>query len=779
MESDKSPAAIFAFIWVISVSWNLLSSSSSEADALFKWKSTLQSHSLTSWSLTNSTNTSPCNWTGISCNDAGKVARISLPNASLQGQLNNFSFSSFPDLLHLDPSSNSLVQIIPTHIMNLSKLAFLDLSSNQISGAIFQELVNLMSLTELNLSDYSLTGSIPSTLCNLTMFTHLSLSRNYITGSIPTQIGNLKDLTELKLSINRITGFIPSTLGNLTKLTVMRLFNNQISGSIAQRIGNLKVLVGLSLLVNNLTGIIPETISNLKKLTRIGLHENQMSAAGNISEDFGVYPHLEFIDLSDNRSYGELFSPNWGESRNLTRMRMSRNAITGSIPPGFAQLTELAVLSLSSNNLTGEIPKEFWKQASLMNLSLNDNCLSGQLPPESGQLSNLQILDISNNILGGPIPEQLGNCSRLNYLKLNGNGLNGSIPFQIGNLVGLQIVLDLSNNSLTGEIPQQLGKLDKLESLNLSHNMLSGSIPSSFEGMLSLSSVDLSYNELEGPLPENNAFKNATKYAFINNKGLCGGIQGVTPCNSSSVNKSGSMKGYKIAIIVVVPLLGLLFSLFIIVRIISFTRRRAIMILLTQGRESNLENEVNDRDIFSIWNYDGRIVYKDIIEATEGFSDKYCIAMGGYGRVYKAELPTGQTFAINMEGRRHFKHQILSELNQNCKILQSSQKRGTHEVSGHFDIIWPNFTPPTGRQELPAATMSKTSKLRSEPTDGLKIPPKGPLPNFKSNGRRLTLHQLSGSKNRPIGGGAPRNHGIQIGANGSSQNDSNRSPVKF
>ncbi|WP_440998363.1 hypothetical protein, partial [Cysteiniphilum litorale] len=60
---------------------------------------------------------------------------------------------------------------------------------------------------------------------------------------------------------------------------------------------------------------------------------------------------------------------------------------------------------------------------------------------------------------------------------------------------------------------------------------------------------------------------------------------------------------------------------------------------------------------------------------------------------------------------RHFKHQILSELNKNCKVTQNSQKRGTHEVSGHFNIIWPNFTPPAARQELPAATAPKTSKL--------------------------------------------------------------------
>ncbi|XXG46954.1 hypothetical protein AAC387_Pa02g1680 [Persea americana] len=83
-------------------------------------------------------------------------------------------------------------------------------------------------------------------------------------------------------------------------------------------------------------------------------------------------------------------------------------------------------------------------------------------------------------------------------------------------------------------------------------------------------------------------------------------------------------------------------------------------------------------------------------------------------------------------------------------ILQNSQKKGTHEVSGHFDTIWPNFNPLTAKQELPAATVSKTSNLRSEPVDGLRIPPKGSTSNFKSNRHRLTLYQLSNSEIKPL-----------------------------
>ncbi|KAJ4719109.1 putative Receptor protein kinase [Melia azedarach] len=51
-------------------------------------------------------------------------------------------------------------------------------------------------------------------------------------------------------------------------------------------------------------------------------------------------------------------------------------------------------------------------------------------------------------------------------------------------------------------------------------------------------------------------------------------------------------------------------------------------------------------DLFSIWNYDGTIAFEDIIRATEDFDIKYCIGTGGYGSVYKAQLPSGNIVAL-------------------------------------------------------------------------------------------------------------------------------------
>ncbi|XP_058083234.1 MDIS1-interacting receptor like kinase 2-like isoform X2 [Magnolia sinica] len=538
-----------------------------------------------------------------------------------------------------------------------------------------------MSLNELHLYSNNLTGHIPSTLGNLTKLTHLQISDNQISGSIPPELGNLMSLNKLELHSNNLTGSIPSTFGNLTKLTFLSLFYCQLSGSLPKEMTNMTNLSQLYLDGNNFsgylpqlchggslekicvpnnhfTGEIPRSFTNCTSLTRVRLNGNRLIA--NVSEAFGVYPHLRYMDVSNNMLFGEL-SPNWGECQNLTKLQFSGNMITGRIPPEIGQLMRLEVLGLSSNHLVGEIPKEFGRLTFLYNLTLNDNQLSGQLPQEIGKLSNLEILDLSMNHLSGPIPPQLGDCSKLRYLKLSENVLNGSIPFQIGNLVYLQGLLDLSHNSLNGKIPPQLAKLVSLENLNLSHNMLSGSIPPSFEGMVSLQSIDFSYNALEGPLPSSKCFQKAPAEAFIKNKGLCGKVQGLRPCNASSISHGDARKGHKVVILVIL-LFSVLFLLFAIVGIISS--------IYYQRRRRRIEKVLLERsggNTFSTWNYDGIVTFEDIVEATEGFDEKYCIGTGGYGKVYKANLPAGQVVAVkklhpleggNQSDQRSFRTEI-------------------------------------------------------------------------------------------------------------------------
>jgi Leucine-rich repeat (LRR) protein len=165
-----------------------------EAEALLKWKTSLHIKSqslLSSWA-----GSTPCNWVRINCDNSGSVTHLNLSTYGLRGTLQNLNFQSFPNLLSLDLSSNSLYGTIPSNISHLSKLLVLDLSANQF------------------------TGSIPASLGNLSNLTTLYLYENQLSGSIPQELGMLSSLSDLELSSNNLTGVIPASLGNLSNLNI-------------------------------------------------------------------------------------------------------------------------------------------------------------------------------------------------------------------------------------------------------------------------------------------------------------------------------------------------------------------------------------------------------------------------------------------------------------------------------------------------------------------------------------------------------------------------------
>ena len=214
------------------------------------------------------------------------------------------------------------------------------------------------------------------------------------------------------------------------------------------------------------------------------------------------------------------------------------------------------------------------------------------------------------------------------------------IPYQIGSLEALQDVLDLSFNSLSGEIPPQLGSLKNLANFNLSHNNLNGSIPTSLTNMMSLTSINLSNNNLEGPLPESKIFRSSTLEAFSNNKDLCGEIRGLRPCNASITKKGGGKEKRKIVIVIVASLVGALLVSFAFVGIFIFLQKKSSRNML------KAENTSRSESPFSLWYFNGKAVYKDILEASKNFDEMYCVGVGSSAKVYKVEIPGSQVLAV-------------------------------------------------------------------------------------------------------------------------------------
>ncbi|KAI6674365.1 hypothetical protein NL676_002271 [Syzygium grande] len=560
-----------------------------EAEALLKWKSSLENHSqslLSSWHGHNS-----CHFTGVSCDDYRFITHLNLSNLGLRGTLNGLDFSPLTNLVSLDFSNNSIYGLIP------------------------EEIGKLTSLVKLDLGENTLTGSIPASIGTMANLTWLGLIYNNFHGSLPPEINKLVHLSFFEIGGNALEGQLPENIclgGSLQKFVVHN---------------------------NHFTGHIPKSLRNCTSLVRARLEGNKLT--GSVTEAFGIYPQLNFIDLSDNYLHGEL-SWKWGHCRNLTSLRISSNNISGEIPPIFGRMAQLRVLDLSSNNLSGKIPRELGSLQLLLDLILNNNGITGDIPSEIGFLSRLEHLNLASNNLSGAIPPQLSLCTNLLSLNLSQNNIERSIPPEIRNARFLS-VLDLSQNLLTGRIPPDLGKLRVLETFNISHNDLSGTIPHSFADLLALTSVDVSYNELEGPLPNVKAFKEAPFEAVQHNKGLCGSVSGLQKCNISNMSKKHNRHSRaRILIILVLSFLGfLVLSSFLIFLAIVNRRRRKVI-----ERERNGQTETNDLDFLQILSFDGKIFYEQIVEATEGFDSKYYLGEGAYGVVYRADLPSGQTVAV-------------------------------------------------------------------------------------------------------------------------------------
>ncbi|KAK7336899.1 hypothetical protein VNO77_17450 [Canavalia gladiata] len=588
-----------------------------------------------------------------------RIKELAISFNRLSGELHPSLFSSWTQLISLQLQLNGLSGILPPEIGSLHNITVLLFFSNQFSGQLPPEIGNLSSLQYIDLSYNSYNGSIPPTIGKLHNLINLTLASNQLSGAFPPEIGDMGSLNVLDLGQNKLAGPLPSSIIRLKNITLFYLHSNNFSGTIPEDFGpafltnvsfannsfsgklpsgicNGGKLNYMAASMNNLAGPIPESLRNCSELIRVVLGHNHLS--GDIANAFGIYPYLDFIDLGHNQLYG-LLSSNWGECKTLSSFSVASNKLQGNIPPEIGKLPRLQNLDLSENNLTGNIPVELFSSSSkLLKLNLSNNDLSGQIPAGIGKLSQLQYLDLSANNLSGPIPSKLGNCQKLIFLKLSMNNLDGHMPYELGNLVNLQPLLDLSHNSLTGQIIKQLGNLISLEVLNLSHNQLSGTIPSDLKGLISLQSVDISYNKLEGPLPDQEAFRNAPPEALVGNAGLCAdpdGSANLSPCGKEKPNK---VNKHKLVISIATPFAALIILL-VSLRVLVYWHYHRVH----QDKKGKISNGKNS---FFVWNYRNMIEFRDLCMATEDFSDKYCIGIGGQGSVYKAVLPTGEIFAV-------------------------------------------------------------------------------------------------------------------------------------
>jgi Leucine-rich repeat (LRR) protein len=411
-----------------------------------------------------------------------------------------------------------------------------------LSGSIPASLGNASTLSSILLAENNLRGTIPGTLGQMLKLRVIDLSSNLLSGSVPS-LGSLSNLTRLLLGNNMLQSNDWSFLTSLTNCSQLSWFlmdQNFLNGSLPKSVGNLSTkMERLNFGGNKISGTIPAEIGNLVNLTLLEMDQNRLS--GIIPSSIGNLKNLVVLRLSKNNLSGEI-PTTIGNFPQLNMLYLDDNMLFGNIPESLGQCIRLNMLNLSVNNLDGSIPSEILSISALsLGLDLSNNNLIGTIPPEIGKLINLELLNVSNNMLSGEIPPALGFCAVLSSLQMESNMLSGIIPEESFQMLGAIHQIDLSKNNLYGPVPEF------------------------FENFTTLYHLNISYNKLEGPIPAAGIFTNSNAVALEGNKALCQHIAiFVLPfCPTASVGKRKI--NARLLLITVPPVIIALLSLLCVV----------------------------------------------------------------------------------------------------------------------------------------------------------------------------------------------------------------------
>uniref|UniRef100_A0ACD5X8S7 Uncharacterized protein n=1 Tax=Avena sativa TaxID=4498 RepID=A0ACD5X8S7_AVESA len=592
---------------------------------------------------------------------------LNLASNALHGEI-PASLCSCADLERLDLSGNRLNGTVPEVLGDLLRLKQLDLSRNLLAGSIPSRLGKCTQLRSLRLFSNLLDGSIPPEIGRLSKLRALDVSGNRLSGLVPPELGNCSALSVIVLSsqfdavksheFNLFEGGIPESVTALPKLRVLWAPKVGLQGNLPSNWGHCHSLEMVNLAHNLLSGEIPGELGQCRSLKFLNLSSNRLSG----SFDKDLYPHcMDVFDVSGNQlsgsipafvnkgcasqllldgmpsSYSSLFmsqavaqlSLGYCDSGECSVVyhNFAKNNFGGSLtslPVSAERYGNKAMYAiiLDHNNFTGSLDTILLEQCSKLNglvISFRNNKISGELTEEiSAKCHAIRVLVLAGNQISGVLPANIGSLGGLVKMDISKNLLVGQIPASFKDLKSLKF-LSLAENNISGHIPSFLGQLRSLEVLDLSSNSLSGNI-ADLTPSASLSVLNISFNNLAGPLPSNvRALGETDGDPETDNPPSDGG--GFTKIEIASITSASAIVAVLLALII----------------LYIYTRKCA-------SRPSR--RSLRRREVTVFVDIGAPLTYETVVRAAGSFNASNCIGSGGFGATYKAEIAPGILVAI-------------------------------------------------------------------------------------------------------------------------------------
>ncbi|KAL5787918.1 hypothetical protein ACOSP7_004867 [Xanthoceras sorbifolium] len=386
---------------------------------------------------------------------------------------------------------------------------------------------------EINLPQQQLVGVLPfDSMCGLQSLERIDFGKNSLHGTLTEDLKNCTRLQVLDLGCNYFSGEVPelSLLGNLSFLNLNK---SGFSGKFPWKsLENLTKLGFLSLGDNPFdSSPFPEEVLKLDKL--YWLYLTNCSITGQIPGGIQNLTQLQNLELSDNQLSGEI-PTEIVKLKKLWQLELYNNSFTGKLPAGFGNLTSLVNFDASQNRLEGDL-SELRYLNQLASLQLFQNQFSGEIPQEFGDFKHLIEFSLYANKLTGSLPQKIGSWADFIYIDVSENFLTGQIPPEMCKN-GKMTDLLLLQNKFTGTIPESYANCKSLIRLRINNNSLSGVIPPGIWSLPNLFIIDLTANQFEGPVTGDIGNAKSLAQLFLANNRFSGELPSMISQASSLVS---------------------------------------------------------------------------------------------------------------------------------------------------------------------------------------------------------------------------------------------------